>query len=161
MYKGASNSEQYQDMSGSQSVRIKRGGNEWSAQDATPRIDDDWNIQQLESRREELRHEIDGHLANISAMKGKIAAAKAEKLVTNKYADPKWFAAINSALRHEGQRHQSAITALAEVNRRVRKMKADLNDWDDGRMFITAAKRFLDPGEYDSIWAEVRRMRKE
>ena len=157
-YRATSNTEQYLTKTGNWSDRIHpaRGLVNGPAE-PLPRVDDDCDLEQLEEAKIAVERTYLALQDEMTRIKDQIARAKAEVERDGKYSDSDWWARVNSALRHKGRQHQQTQLLIGEINRRIRKKRAELDQWDDGRKFITAAKQILPDVTYREIWAMVHR----
>ncbi len=88
---------------------------------------------------------IEGELDKVKA---RIDAAKAARISSGEFADPQWYARINAVRRILGRATQLVQT---ELSSRRKSRRATFSD-----MFITIAKRRLDPAVFEEIAEEAR-----
>lgn len=98
---------------------------------------------------ERLRDTIELDLARI---KTQLDTAKAGVMADGVYADAKWFAAAQGALRFKGREHQMILRELGGR----RKSSNRAANASHERLFIQVAKRLLSEDLYNDIWAHVR-----
>jgi hypothetical protein len=80
---------------------------------APPSLDD------LIAERDALVAGKDANNNVMATCKAQIEAAKARVTAGEEYADPKWFAAVNSRARYAGREDQRLAHRIGELNRQI------------------------------------------
>lgn len=81
-----------------------------------------------------------------------IDLAKAEKITTGKYADPKWYANANFTLR---QMRKTANRLQELIGLRARQAK--VQERDIANYFVDACKELMTERTFAEFWAEAER----
>lgn len=97
-------------------------------------------IQDIQSKTDEV-------LEAIARMKAQIDYAKVSKIETGEYADPAWFAKVNSALRFKQIEHQKLIREAAQLKKEKNRQYAN----DIHRVFVDLAKTRLNGDVFSSL----------
>lgn len=101
---------------------------------------------------EKMKAERDKLEADLASMKGQMAAAKGQRIRTGQYADPEWWAKLNSAKTHTAARLQKLNRDIAERERAARQAAGG----GFASRFVEAAKRRLKPETFDAIAKEAK-----
>jgi hypothetical protein len=91
------------------------------------------------------------NLEKMAAIRGQIAAAKAEVMDGGEYSDPKWFAAANTALRYAGKRDQEIAAELARLKREKHGNSQQARAADFAQNFVDIAKLKLTGEQFNEI----------
>lgn len=158
-FKAASDSQSYLSRTGSYAERLVGASGDFSEGQPLVRLDDSWDVERLEEEDSKLLVRLAEIDDKILSVKEQIEIAKTKRWTDKTWSDPDWFRRVNSKLRFLGRDRQSIQNLKSEINRRIKNTRQKMDDWDDGRMFINAAKDILPRNTILEIWAEVRRRR--
>lgn len=113
--------------------------------------------QVVQEQLTELHQQKDANDLEISRIKKQLEDARYEAASSGVYADPKWYARAQFALRAKGREAQRLQVKIGETGRLLRK----LNNAQIDQCFVAAARKLLERDVFSEVWAYAENLSSE